>query len=245
MRDAGAACTGGDAGTVCLVSQCNKLPAAWTTSNPADFSVSNDGGAAPYVNALVEFTAQTTTQGATDGGTAGCPTQLIYQTYCDGFQATASGGSFLVDTYDYAASPAACAAQGNGATLPSITGIWYYVSGAYAVAIRTCADLGVGAPYAGAGTAPATPAGSQTVHSLLASSPTDGQTVTVSGVAIAVTVSVDGDITVALEDASGGPNSATQAYKLAEAAGTVTPPQVGDYVTVTGTWSASYQNVNF
>jgi hypothetical protein len=244
-RDAGAACTGGqgDGGTICRVSQCNKLPAAFQSSNPADFGVSNDGGAASYLNGLVEFTAQSTSQGPTDGGSQGCPAGLTYQTYCNGFQANASGGSVLVDTFDYAQSPATCESQDNGATLPSITGIWYDSYGAYTIAIRTCADLGSSSTYAGTGSPPATPQGSQTVAAFIASHPADGATVTVSGVVVGVGVSSDGDITFGLEDPNGGPNASTGVYKAGEAASLAVAPGVGDYVTVTGTWSQSYQNI--
>jgi predicted extracellular nuclease len=168
---------------------------------------------------------------------------LTYQTYCNGFQANASGASVLVDTYDYAQSPGACASQDNGATLSHITGIWYDTYGAYAIAIRSCADLGSSSTYAGTGSAPSTPQGSQTVAAFLASHPADGATVTVSGVVVGVSVNVDGDVNFGLEDPNGGPNASTGVYKAGGGASQAATPSVGDYVTVTGSWSQSYQNI--
>jgi hypothetical protein len=236
VTDAG----GGDAGTAPLTTVATQttLPSPWQSSNAADFASDGGSAALPYLNGLVEFSGQTTTQGQTADGGGTCPAPLVYQTYCNGFQANATGGgSFLVDTYDFAGSPSQCASQDNGVTIPTIRGIWYDSNGAYAIAMTSCADIGIGTGYTGNATPPQTPAGSKTVSAFLASNPADGSAVKVSGIVVGV-----GGSTLALEDPNGGPNSAALVYF-----GSTTlanPPNIGDYVTVVGTWSQQYQNIS-
>jgi hypothetical protein len=243
-HDAGTGTDGGadGGGTITQVSHNNALPAPYMSSTASDFDQTNDGGAAAYVNALVEFTASGVSQGP-DAGNVGCPAPLVYQTNCDGFQVNATGGSFLVDAYYYAGDPTACASLDNAATLSSVRGVWYDDYGAYAIAITACSDLGIGSPYGGTGTPPSTPAGSMTVSALLTSNPADGSTVIVSGLVVGLRNGGD-TFTVALEDPSGGAHTATSVYKSDTSPSTAAMPAIGDYVTVTGTWSKQYQNIS-
>jgi hypothetical protein len=237
--------SGADAGggTIKTLSTMNALPAPWSSSNTADFNADGGGAASMYLNGLVEFSAQTTTQGQfSDGGD--CPAALQYQSYCDGFQANAAGGgSVLLDTYDFAGSPNSCASQDNGVMLSTLRGIWYDSYGAYAIAMTSCSDVGVGTGYMGSGTPPSTPVGSMKVGAYLATNPADGAAAVISGVVVAVSpVDACGDYTFAIEDPAGGPNSATTVYN--SGAVPAKAPNIGDYVTVTGTWSKQYQNIN-
>jgi len=239
--DSGTSHDAGPTGPITTVATGIALPAPYTSSNPADFGSSNDGGAAAYNGALVEFMGAVTSQGV--GSDAGCPAALTYQTHCDGFQANATGGNFLVDTYIYANDPTACSSLNNAASITNVRGIWYNDFGAWTIGITGCSDIGMGSGYAGTGTAPATPAGSTTVAAMLAGNPTDGQKVTVSGV-VTFMINADGaDYTFGLEDPAGGARSGVTVFASQTDAGWVVP-NVGDYDTVSGPWSVQYGQIS-
>jgi hypothetical protein len=250
-------CTGtAGSSQICTVSSMNTLPAPWTSANAADFAVDNSGAASAYLNSVVEFTGMSMTAGGAVG--SGCPPAFVYETYCDGFYANVAGGladggtaSIYVGDFSYLSSSTACASQFSGASLSTIRGVWYdYYNSTltptdyYVIALTSCCDVGVttGGCYAGMGTPPAmAPAGSQSVHALLTGSAGDKTTQTVSGVVVAAYgPSSKGSFGFSLEDPAGGPQSALSVTRSSSSSSTAAAPNIGDYITITGTFEKSY-----
>jgi hypothetical protein len=240
------------AGTVALASGNNTLPAPWQ-GHVADFNPQNTGAASQHLSELVALIDLTTSAGGAGRcGSAGypsciqCPSNFLYQSsvtgesFCDGFAAHSGSGTAYVDDFTFIANFATCVAQFNSAALPSIRGLWsdYFLASSgtntYSIALTACSDVGVGVPYSGTGTARP-----GTVASLLASHPVNGQAVTAQGVVVAVwSAAGGGTFGAALEDPAGGPNAGIQVLKLAASSSSSAPPNVGDDVTVTGTFSS-------
>jgi hypothetical protein len=255
-KDSGSAADAGPTGgTITTASSNNALPPAW--SGPiAAFKSDNTGAGSAYVSQIVKLTDSTTsTVGSGQCGATGfpscstCPTNFVFtsttsgKSYCDGFTATAAGGGVAyADTFAYVSSTTACAAQFNNATNATIRGVWndHFNSSnstdTYSIALTNCSDVGVGAAYAGTGTPRP-----GTVGALLANLPAEGATVTVTGVVVAAwSASGGASFGFALEDASGAPNSGIAVGKDKTSASTAAPVNIGDDVTVMGTFTKKY-----
>jgi hypothetical protein len=252
-NDSGTPSDAGYGGTLTTVSTANGLPAPYQSGNWQDFDPNNvDGGAVPYLNSLVEFTAPSTTSMAT------CPPPLSQPPYCNGFVAgTADGGSLLVQTYGFLGGTPSCSSDFSGFPAPTLRGVWSDVynkantanTDTFMISLSACSDLtGTGA-YSGTGTPPSTPAGSQTVSALLASGASSGVIVTVSGVVTAYWTNSSGtEFGATIQDPPataggvGSPQSGLYVSKGSKSSSTSSHPSVGDYVTVQGIYKV-YTNV--
>lgn len=229
--DAGA----GDAGTagLTIVSSNNRLPPPWAADAPELGRLQALDGGSPAlerVGQLVRLRTPTTSDN-TIVDDDHCPN--IYMGACDGFAADAGAELVLVDGFALLGTgQSACSALFNGVAFPSISGVWQgKLSSAtmltsYSIALTSCADLGMGAPYVGTNYAPA----SVDIQLLQANYPTDGRLVTVSGVVVGVAQNQTKLRTMFLEDPGGGPLAGVQVY---QGSGLSPLPAVGDYVRVT------------
>ena len=219
-------------GTLTIVSSNNKLPDPWVVTDATVLKADGSGtGASAHGNQLVKLAVQTTVSNDP------CPlpyTSSSGKVYCDGFNATdSSSNTVVVDIFSYLGTSPACTLPTSG-TLGSITGIWQdsYDSATKIatrnIALADCSGVGLATPYAGT----ATPAASTDIQTLDAALPT-GTQVTVSGVVVATwTATTAWGFT--MMDPGGGDNSGMAAEKGPSSTSSASQPQVGDYVTVTG-----------
>jgi hypothetical protein len=240
--DAGGSGDAGFGGTLTTVSTGNALPAAFTSSSWQDFNPNNnDGGAVLFLNSIVEYTGPLTTSNAS------CPPPLSQPPYCNGFTAaTADGGTLLISSYSFLGGSPTCSADFNAYTAPNgIRGIWQDVynsadtsnTDTFMISPGTCSDITGTGGYTGTGTAPSTPAGSQTVYALLTGGASSGVVVTVSGVVTAYWGNASGtEFGTTIQDpgTTATANTGLYVYKSDKSPSTATHPNVGDYVTVTG-----------
>ncbi len=261
MGDAGVTDGGGmgavDAGPqgLVVISKMHKLPPAWVVTDPTQLNrlQAIDAGSEGIkrVGSLVRFATPSTSD-----NTAATPDKCpnIFSGMCSGFAATVTGATNPVLVDNFALLGAArmdCADKFNGASLPSISGVWQgrFTSAtnetAYSIALTSCAGVGVGAEYVGNIEAPA----SFDVQRMQASYARDGRVIVVRGVVTAVSAPSGTAMRIQniyLQDPVGGPFSGigvryppgftaqpTDAGTVDAGTAFVQLPAVGDYVQVT------------
>ncbi len=232
----------GDAGSsgtpgLVVVSTNNHLPKPWLVTDPTKLAHTQplDGGteALDHVGQWVQLAASITSDNTVLDDDH-CPN--IFMNTCDGFAAKDSAGHIvLVDSFVLLGSGMSdCQAKFNGVSLPVITGVWAgrllsaTMVTSYSLALSSCAGVGMGSLPGGTGYAPAT----TDIQDLQANYPTSKPQVTVRGLVIGVAVNQSKQKTVFIEDPGGGPRSGIQVFSTA---GLVPAPNIGDYVSVTGT----------
>ncbi len=220
-------------GSVTVVSSGNALPPAWQVSDPAVLKNDDSGtGAKDHLNQLVELAVSSTIS------TTPCPLPYTNpttgKTYCDGFNAQVSGSSVVVDTFSFLGTKNTCVPKSG--SVATVTGIWQdeYQSSTktdlFVLALTDCSGVGAGPAYSGTATATA----STDIANLLGNF-AKGTTVTVSGVVIGRWTTTSGPFGFVIQDPAGGPDSGIKVSKGKSSTSTAAAPQIGDYVTVSGT----------
>jgi hypothetical protein len=234
--DAGPA-TGGlptDGGTGwVLVTPYAPLPPAWVA--PINQLTTNS----PSLDALAHVATRVEVTGPLTDSATPCPLPYTSGTRvaCDGFNATASGASVVVDEYVYVGATPTCLASLPPTSLPKLTGVWdthydfpSHVT-TYVVAATSCADLGLAMPPAnGTASVPA----STDIATQLNPFPAAATPVSVHGVVIATHVTTT-SYTFVIEDPRGGPHSGVVVVKKKAVGFPLgAAPDVGSYVRVYG-----------
>jgi hypothetical protein len=222
-------------------SHANVLPPAFVASSAA-FLSSDGSGVQGSLSALGLLNQRVFLAPSTTANQTPCPLPFTLSngsSFCNGFNAVdMAGGTAVVDTYDFSSGLGGCTipvAGGNFAN--GIYGIWRdnptSTSDTYVLAAASCGDLGLGASYSGLNV----PTGTTDIANLNAAFAA-GTQVTVSGV---VTAAWGGKSSYGLylQDPQGGAGSGAYVYKSSSSTAGGTAPQIGDYVTVSGTTSGT------
>jgi hypothetical protein len=129
----------------------NILPSALSSTDPTFFA-SDGSGQGPQASALYYLNQRVTLALPTVSNITPCP--IVSAGGCGGFNAVdpVTSDTVVVDTSTFASS-LHCTIPTNNANYGSISGVWIQnPGGSYVIAVTSCGDLSLGAPYVGTNT---------------------------------------------------------------------------------------------